>query len=136
MILPTLASPLRPIIRAFYNTSHQVGTAVTTTTSLRVFQEQLALLALTVSTQAPDPLDLIIEQRIGVAILPLAGLLTTETLYRRVRHCLRVTPPLEVALLMAFTPVPRLARINAPLSAISGEECVSGAASRDSYQAT
>jgi len=84
-------------------------------------QEALGEANLTINTMAPPPLDLIVERRIGVAVLPLPALLTAKAIRRQVQQCLTTEPDLEVALLMAFTPRPRVARINAPHSVLPSE---------------
>lgn len=114
MIVPGLASPLRPVLRAYYTTTHQVGPDAAPATCLQTLQDALSEANLTINTTAPQPLDLIVEGRIGVAVLPLPALLTAKAIRRQVRQCLTAEQNLEVALLIAFTPRPRVARINAP----------------------
>ncbi len=113
MILPGLTSPLRPVIRAFYTATHEMGPDAGPDACLQALRKALETAELHVSG-APAPLDLIIGERIGIVVLPLPALFEATAIRRQVRARLAEVPELEVALLMAFTPRPRLARINAP----------------------
>lgn len=113
IIRPGLTSPLRPVIRAFYTATHETGPDAGPATCLQALRAALDTAELNVGT-GPPPLDLVVSECIGVMVLPLPALFEATAIRRQVRARLAEVPELEVALLMAFTPRPRLARINAP----------------------
>lgn len=115
MILPGRTSPLLPVIHAFYVASYALNTSTTPEAYLKVLRQQLETSGQRVRVSDIAHLDLIINERIGVTVLPVTGLLTslTRTRFRRILSA--ETAP-EVALLMAFVPEPRVIRVDAPLA--------------------
>jgi len=85
----------------------------------RVLRHLLTSGGLQVEATLSPHLDLVIDGRIGVAIFPSAAHLT-ETTRRRIRRALAADGALEVVLIMAFVPRPRLVRVDAPLHRVGG----------------
>ncbi|MCP4536649.1 MAG: hypothetical protein GY832_05840 [Chloroflexi bacterium] len=113
MITPGISSPLRPIIAAFYETAHQVEPGWGAKDCSHTLRQILVSNGLLAEMPSSSGLDMIVNQRIGVTILPSATLLTDDT-RRRVRQMMSGTGALRVVLIMAFLPYPRLARVDAP----------------------
>jgi len=115
MILPGLTSPLLPVIHAFYVASYALTYAAAPEAYLKVLRQQLETGGQQVRASAIPHLDLIVNERIGVTVLPATGMLTglTRTHFRGILSA--ETAP-EVALLMAFVPEPRMIRVDAPLA--------------------
>ena len=111
MIMPRATSPLRPVITAFYITFYQSRPEWGKDRFIQTLRDILIANGSRVTSLA-DELDLIIDGQIGVVILPSTQQLTEE-MRRHVRQVLTGGTP-EVTLIMAFTPQPRLARVNAP----------------------
>lgn len=114
MIFPDFTSPLRPVIAAFYRATYRIRPESGPKEWARVLRQLLVGEGLRVERAAVPHLDLVVEERIGVAILPSTEDLTEAT-RRRIREALAANGGPEVVLLMAFAPCPRLGRVDAPL---------------------
>jgi hypothetical protein len=119
MIFPDLTSPLRPVIAAFYRTTYRIRPASGPGEWARVLRQLLVGEGLQVERATVLHLDLVVEKRIGVAILPSTEDLTEATRCR-IREALAANGGPEVVLLMAFVPRPRLGRVDAPLHVVRG----------------
>lgn len=115
MILPGPASPLLPVIHAFYVASYALTHAATPEAYLKVLRQQLETGGQGVRVSDIPHLDLIVNERIGVSVLSATGMLTSLT-RMRFRGILSAETAPEVALLMAFVPEPRMIRVDAPLA--------------------
>ena len=115
MIVPGCASPLRPVLHAFYAAGHALGYGATPEAYLKALRQYLEAHEHRVRAAAIPRLDLVVNDRVGVAVLPLTGLLTPVT-RQRFRRLLMLEASPVVVVLMAFVPEPRLARVDAPLS--------------------
>ncbi len=114
MIMPGIASPLRPVIAAFYKTVHRLEPGWEPADCTRLLRQQLVSSGFHVeSAPAPD-LNLIVDGKIGISILPFTARLTEDT-RRHIRQTLVADGAPEVVIIMAFVPQPRLARVDAPL---------------------
>lgn len=112
MILPNVASPLRPVIAAFYATCYQAQPGWEKHDYTRALRGILNANGSATTSPPTAAADLVIDERIGVVIVSDTRQLTDAT-RRRVRQSL-AGDGLEVALIMAFSPQPRLARVDAP----------------------
>lgn len=113
MIVPSASSPLRPVIVAFYQTSHQVRPGWGKDELSQALREVLTTNGISATSSSIANLDLVVEGKIGVVILPAAASLTDAT-RRSIREVLAGEDAPEVALIMAFLPQPRIARVDAP----------------------
>jgi hypothetical protein len=113
MILPDITSPLRPVIAAFYKTSHRVEPDWSVAECTRTLKHVLTSEGLSVESASLPALGLVVEGRIGIAVLPSAADLT-DAVRQHIRQVLAGDGAPEVALIVAFTPRPRLMRVNAP----------------------
>lgn len=110
MITPGPHSPVRPVIRAFYATLQELGAQAAATRYAATLRAQLEQAGQRV-TPGVAPLDLVVDDQVGVVLMPLAGLITALT-RRRIRRALRAAESPAVAVLLAFQPYPRLARVD------------------------
>ncbi len=113
MITPGVTSPLRPIIAAFYETARRVEPGWGADKCGHLLRQVLLSVELSVETSPFPGLDLIVSERIGVIILPSATLLNDDARCR-IRQTLSDDSAPRVALIVAFLPHPRLARVDAP----------------------
>ena len=113
MITPGVTSSLRPVIAAFYETARQVDPGWGLEECRQTLHRVLMSGGLSIETSPFPDLDLIVDKRIGVTILPSATLLTDDA-RRRVRQALSDNGAPRVALIAVFLPHPRLARVDAP----------------------
>lgn len=111
MIVPDITSPLRPIIAAFYRAAYMVGLDWGVEETVRSLRQVLADSGLQVEAAPIAELDLIVDEMIGVAVVPSVADLTDDV-RRRVRKAMAGDGAPGVALLMAFVPRPRLARVD------------------------
>jgi hypothetical protein len=114
MITPRASSPLRPVIAAFYETSHLAQAGWGKDDFSQTLCDVLSADGVEVTSAATGDLDLIVDGRVGVVILPEAGRLT-DAARQSVREVLDGEDMPEVALILAFLPQPRIARVDAPL---------------------
>jgi hypothetical protein len=114
MIQPGPASPFRPIIQAFYNTSNALGKDAKFETYVKTLRRYLKDDGHRVQELSAPLIDMVVDERVGVAVLPLTGMITDLT-RERLRNVLATGEYPAVALMAAFRPTPRLARVDAPL---------------------
>ncbi len=115
MISPGPLSPLRPIISAFYRASLLVSPDDNPAACLRLLSHELAADGLHAITSPSLPLDLVVDDSVGLLLLPSSSLLTDDA-RRCTRAALSASHAPPVALLLAFFPQPRLRRVDAPRS--------------------
>ncbi|MCP4542295.1 MAG: hypothetical protein GY832_34670 [Chloroflexi bacterium] len=113
MITPGITSSLRPVIAAFYETARQMDPGWGLEKCRQTLRRVLASDKLSVETSSFPDLDLIVDERIGVTILPSATQLT-DAARHRIRQALSGIGAPRVALIAVFSPHPRLARVDAP----------------------
>lgn len=111
MIPPSRSSPLRPVIAAFYQTFHQARASWGKDDFSQTLRDVLAASGVSATLASNAGIDLVVDDRIGVVILPDARRLTDAT-RRSVREVLGGDGTPEVALIMAFLPRPRIARVD------------------------
>jgi hypothetical protein len=113
MIVPSPSSPLRPIIAAFYQTSHQARPSWGKDELSQTLRAALDANGVDATSSPIEALDLVAGGRIGVVIL-IATRSLTDAARRSVRQVLTGDDAPELALIMAFLPTPRIARVDAP----------------------
>ena len=113
MIFPGIGSPLRSVIAAFYETSYLVEPGWGPAECGQALRQVLASDGICVGTSSSPDLDMVVDERIGVTILPSTTLMTAAP-RQRIRKALSADGAAEVALVMAFVPRLRLARVDAP----------------------
>ena len=113
MILPNVASPLRPVLQAFYATSHELGATATPARYRQCLRQHLERTGQRVRTPAEPPLNLLVNERVGVVVCPATQGAPT---HHQVRQALNSSEAPLVALILEFAPHPRAARVDAPLA--------------------
>jgi len=115
MIQPGITSPLRPVITAFYAAAQAFALEKRSKTQrLQDLRHALVACGLRVASTSNPHVDLVVNDRVGVMVLP-DGTSLDRAYCRQTRQMLITTAKTpDVVLLMVYTPHLRLARIDLP----------------------
>lgn len=116
MIVPDLSSPLRPVIAAFYEAACLVQPDWGADKIAQTLRQILVANGNHAVASSVAGIDLAIGEQIGVVVVASTQQITEAT-RRAVRQALAADGAPKVALIVAFAPIPRLARVDAPRQA-------------------